>query len=918
MNKVLRAIAVIAGSIALSLLLLGSLSPSALVSGTTVDNHFTVSVLIDDFAPQRLPGQSFWPHNRLGGDRGRIDGPGSGDVVWGRGRVTVTITSGANAAFGVWTSFTHPIRDHAALDFPAIFPKAIAEPYQGQVTALQLHVLDGAGTLAVELHAQHPVTPSQEIVKWSESVVLSGGSQQLQFTLPITLGEVQNLNWLLRGNAGDFVVVDRVTLSATVPLLTPPQRAFLWSYAMLLDNWSQATGLTRDHAYWGAGEFDNISASGMQAAAAVVAWRLGFVSQISATAIVSRTSAALLNLPRCHGLWPHFITNGTTTPTIVSGTEWSSIDTVIAAVALLEAQQALGLDTTATAQLFSDMLPPELILSDGSISHGYTTDTPACHAPGQTDLCACSERIGGGWQDFGTESWLVNLGYAINTGQPATFDHTPPTFNGSGFIDELAWLLVPSPSSDRWGTRWGDYRQQAMSKQFDYFQNHACYGGPPRLFGLSAGEVPDPSSVPITQTYQAFGVGGVISPNDDIALLGHGAIVPHYAGMVSAISPTQASALWDWLETKALFTPLNNVESLMMTDEPTCTQITWNALKGSWNLSLQTLGWGRLLVDNDHPLYQAMWANDHLQQGYLAMVPNVYLPLIMRQPTPTPTPTPTSAWLAYVNTYRALANLPSVSENPTWSDGDWKHARYMVKNDFIGHTEDPGNPWYTPEGLAAAQNGNTFVSSSATSPDTYAIDFWMRGPFHAVGVLDPSLQQVGYGSYREADGGWQMGATLDVIRGLGSIPPSVSFPIRYPGDGTTTGLRSYVGGEWPDPLTACPGYTTPSGLPIILQIGPGNLTPSVTAHSFLQGATPLEHCVFDETNYTNLDSSTQSTGRNILNSRDAIVLIPRQPLTPGATYTVSITTNGQIYTWSFTVSSTAQAMDQVIGLSLMR
>ena len=125
-------------------------------------------------------------------------------------------------------------------------------------------------------------------------------------------------------------------------------------------------------------------------------------------------------------------------------------------------------------------------------------------------------------------------------------------------------------------------------------------------------------------------MGGVISPNDGSALLGHAVIVPHYAGMVAAISPTQASAVWDWLETKALFTPLNNVESLMTTDEPTCAQITWNALKGSWNLSLQTLGWGRLLAGSDHPLYQALWTSEVLRQGYMVMLPKVYLPLIAK------------------------------------------------------------------------------------------------------------------------------------------------------------------------------------------------------------------------------------------------------------------------------------------------
>lgn len=189
---------------------------------------------------------------------------------------------------------------------------------------------------------------------------------------------------------------------------------------------------------------------------------------------------------------------------------------------------------------------------------------------------------------------------------------------------------MPPPGVDRWGTRWDDYRQQAVSTQYAYYLDHVCYGGPLRLFGLSAAEVPDLSIVPITQAYQPFGVGGVISPNDGIALLGHAVVVPHYAGMVAAISQTQATALWDWLETKALFTPLNNVESLMTTDEPTCSQMTWNALKGSWNLSLQALGWGRLLAGNDHPLYQAMWTNDVLRRAYVTMLPKVYLPIVKK------------------------------------------------------------------------------------------------------------------------------------------------------------------------------------------------------------------------------------------------------------------------------------------------
>ncbi len=275
----------------------------------------------------------------------------------------------------------------------------------------------------------------------------------------------------------------------------------------------------------------------------------------------------------------------------------------------------------------------------------------------------------------------------------------------------------------------------------------------------------------------------------------------------------------------------------------------------------------------------------------------VYLPLVIRQPSQ-------AGWLDYVNYYRAMARLPPVTENTSWSYGNTLHARYMVKNDIVEHAEDPGNPWYTPEGLAAAQSSNLVGHYDANTPDEWAIDMWMQGPFHAIGVIDPRLLQAGYGSYREADGGLQMGAGLDVIRGLGRLPTSLAFPVQWPADGAIVSLTAHRG-EYPDPLTSCPGYSSPSGLPIILQLGPGDRTPSVTGSAFLQGSTPLPHCVFDEVSYVNSDPAQQALGRVILDSRDAVVVIPRSPLTPGTRYTVSITANGETYTWSFTVSSSA-------------
>jgi hypothetical protein len=226
----------------------------------------------------------------------------------------------------------------------------------------------------------------------------------------------------------------------------------------------------------------------------------------------------------------------------------------------------------------------------------------------------------------------------------------------------------------------------------------------------------------------------------------------------------------------------------------------------------------------------------------------------------------------------------------------------MVKNDISSklHEEILTNPWYTPEGLAAARSSDLMVSSSANDTDQTAIDLWLGGPFHGIGILDPKLKQTGFNSYRETGGSVAMGACLDVIRGLGSLPDSVSYPIYWPGGNVVMPYTRFDGHEWPDPVTSCPGYVAPTGAAIYLQIGSGRATPQVTSHWLKKGdGTSLESCVFDETSYTNPDDYSQQIGRLILDSRDAIVLMPRQPLQLRTWYTVSITSNGIPYTWSF-------------------
>ena len=269
------------------------------------------------------------------------------------------------------------------------------------------------------------------------------------------------------------------------------------------------------------------------------------------------------------------------------------------------------------------------------------------------------------------------------------------------------------------------------------------------------------------------------------------------------------------------------------------------------------------------------------------------LPILPASPAPLhiqATPAASATWLDELNTWRASTGVSALTENTTWSQGDYDHALYMVKNDLVTHYETPGVPYYTTAGDAAAQASNIYVSSSTSTSDQQAIDWWMQAPFHAMGLMDPRLTQSGFGSYREVKSGWDMGAAVDVIRGNSFT--GGNYPVYFPGNGTTEPLTSYGGGEFPDPLQACPGYSVPTGLPVFIQVG-GNVNTTVgSVHSFTGNGVQLNHCV--------IDSSNSSVG-SYLYTRGGVILVPQAPLQSGVKYVVALTVNSVPYTWSFTV-----------------
>jgi hypothetical protein len=144
-------------------------------------------------------------------------------------------------------------------------------------------------------------------------------------------------------------------------------------------------------------------------------------------------------------------------------------------------------------------------------------------------------------------------------------------------------------------------------------------------------------------------------------------------------------------------------------------------------------------------------------------------------------------------------------------------------------------------------------------------------------------------------------AGLDVIGGRHVAPEFVPYPIVWPAAGTTVPITSHVE-EYPSPLTSCPGYKAPAGLPLIVQLGADGELPDVTGSWIADDRGELEHCVFDGGTYRNRDAAQQQLARTILSARNAIVMIPREPLRSGISYRAVVEVNGRLIDWTFAVA----------------
>ena len=246
-----------------------------------------------------------------------------------------------------------------------------------------------------------------------------------------------------------------------------------------------------------------------------------------------------------------------------------------------------------------------------------------------------------------------------------------------------------------------------------------------------------------------------------------------------------------------------------------------------------------------------------------------------------------ASWLATVNFYRTESGLAPVTEDGALSAGAAAHARYMIGNQTLVHDETDGAPYWTPEGDRAGNHANVAVSGGTTT-DRGFVELFMTAPYHALGILRPGVQTVGYGRHDNAGATrYRSAAALDILSGYQAVP--VTQPVVFPGQGSTVPLDRFIA-EYPDPRDSCGWSGLTVGLPLIVMLpeNPGSVTASLSGPTGDQTV-----CVVSAANTTGL-------ARDLLSGDKAVFVIPRSPLATG-NYSARVTTASRTVDWSFRI-----------------
>lgn len=244
-----------------------------------------------------------------------------------------------------------------------------------------------------------------------------------------------------------------------------------------------------------------------------------------------------------------------------------------------------------------------------------------------------------------------------------------------------------------------------------------------------------------------------------------------------------------------------------------------------------------------------------------------------------------------VNFHRKAAGLNAVALDPVMTKGCALHAQYLAKNadnpavQGIGmHRQDPKLPGATDEGAKAAK---TSVIVAIADP-VVAVDRWMASLFHRVRLIDPRQTKIGVGF---APGG-KFGGYI-VLGTPSALEGKQTKPVLYPADKQMDVPLAFCK-ENPSPVP--PDKIDRAGYPITVLFPPDAAVTDVKAT--LKDSANREVEVW-------LSTPEEPAAGQKRFQRNTVGLIPMTPLTPSATYTVSVTAKVNKKEWTQTWSFTA-------------
>jgi hypothetical protein len=241
-----------------------------------------------------------------------------------------------------------------------------------------------------------------------------------------------------------------------------------------------------------------------------------------------------------------------------------------------------------------------------------------------------------------------------------------------------------------------------------------------------------------------------------------------------------------------------------------------------------------------------------------------------------------------INVHRKAAGLEPVAIDPVLTKGCAAHAEYLVKNaehpstQGLGlHSEDPKLPGYTKEGERAGKASVIFLGLGGAD----AVEGWVGSLLHRIPLLQSRLRKIGYGS--AAGGPAKVTVVLDATNGMGAGKDAPV--VVYPADGQKD-VPTAFSPEIPDPIPESPDKK--AGYPVTAIFSEGALVKDVKAS--LKDAAGNEIPVW-------LSSPEKPAAVDY--QRNTVGLIPKEPLRPLTTYTVSmaarVTGKAWVRSWTF-------------------